>query len=198
MTHLQRLLAEQLAHVSLPAPVLYLRLRSLETQKLRGETGSLLPTEQAAGDSLQQMMERLGARLGVQQVLQVQARSEHRPERMQAWQALSDATQLSATAASGARTGAQNNFRQEVLYPTWLLATPQKLVVRGQCPYYPSPLTLLAGPQRLEADGWGGTDCVLRDYFLARSEQAGLLWIYRQRLAGPGADADWYLHGLFA
>jgi protein ImuB len=39
----------------------------------------------------------------------------------------------------------------------------------------------------------------LRDYFLARSEQAGLLWIYRERLSGPGADAapNWYLHGLF-
>lgn len=200
MNHLQRLLAEQLAHVSLPAPVLYLRLRSLETQKLRAATGSLLPTEQATGDSLQQMLERLSARLGAQQVLQVQARSEHRPERMQAWQALSDAAQLSAVATSGGRTGAQKNFKQEALYPTWLLATPQKLAVRGQRPHYPGPLTLLAGPQRLEAGGWGGADCALRDYFLARSEQAGLLWIYRERLAGPGADADanWYLHGLFA
>lgn len=200
MTHLQRLLAEQLAHISLPAPVLYLRLRSLETEKLRAATGSLLPTEQATGDSLQQMMERLSARLGVQQVLQVQARSEHRPERMQAWQALLDATQLSPAAAGRARAGDKENFKPEALYPTWLLATPQKLVVRGQRPHYPGPLTLLAGPQRLEADGWGGTDCALRDYFLARNEQAGLLWIYRERLTGPGADAgpNWYLHGLFA
>ena len=200
MTHLQRLLAEQLARISLPAPVLYLHLRSLETEKLRAATGSLLSTEQAAGDSLQQMMERLSARLGAQQVLQGQARCEHRPERMQAWQALLDATQLSTVAASGARAGDKKNFKHEALYPTWLLATPQKLVVRGQRPHYPGPLTLLAGPQRLEADGWGGTDCALRDYFLARSEQAGLLWIYRQRLTGPGADAgpNWYLHGLFA
>lgn len=200
MTHLQRLLAEQLAHISLPAPVLYLRLRSLETEKLCAATGGLLLTEQAAGDSLQQMLERLSARLGAQQVLQVQARSEHRPEWMQAWQALLDATQLTPAAASSARAGDKKSFKPEALYPTWLLATPQKLVVRGQRPHYPGPLTLLAGPQRLEAGAWGGTDCALRDYFLARSEQAGLLWIYRERLAGPGADADanWYLHGLFA
>lgn len=200
MTHLQRLLAEQLAHISLPAPVLYLRLRSLETEKLRAATGSLLPTEQATGDSLQQMLERLSARLGAQQVLQVQARSEHRPERMQAWQALLDAAQLSTVRVGGARVTDKKSFKQEALYPTWLLATPQKLAVRGQRPHYPGPLTLLAGPQRLEAGGWGGTDCALRDYFLARSEQAGLLWIYRERLAGPGPDADanWYLHGLFA
>lgn len=200
MIHLQRLLAEQLAHISLPAPVLYLHLRSLETEQLRAATASLLSTEQAAGDSLQQMVERLSARLGAQQVLQGQVRCEHRPERMQAWQALLDATQLTPAAASSARAGDKKNFKQEALYPTWLLATPQKLVVRGQRPHYPGPLTLLAGPQRLEADGWGGTDCALRDYFLARSEQAGLLWIYRERLAGVGADAgpNWYLHGLFA
>jgi len=66
----------------------------------------------------------------------------------------------------------------------------------------------LAGPQRLEAAWWeqagdaarpAGEGCALRDYFLARSEQAGLLWIYRERLRGPGVDAapNWYLHGLF-
>ena len=31
-----------------------------------------------------------------------------------------------------------------------------------------------------------GEGSALRDYFLARSEQAGLLWIYRERLAGQG------------
>jgi protein ImuB len=50
----------------------------------------------------------------------------------------------------------------------------------------------------------------LRDYFLARSEQAGLLWIYRERLTGAQQEAalarrladgheasHWYLQGLF-
>lgn len=79
------------------------------------------------------------------------------------------------------------------------------MAVHRNAPLYQGPLTLLAGPQRLEAGWWGGGDCALRDYFLARSEQMGLLWIYRERLAGPGragqradADAGWYLHGLFA
>ena len=53
-----------------------------------------------------------------------------------------------------------------------------------------------------EAAWWGGADCALRDYFLARSEQLGLLWIYRERLSAAAAtadvDASWYLHGLFA
>ena len=43
----------------------------------------------------------------------------------------------------------------------------------------------------------------LRDYFVARSEQAGLLWIYRERLSASQAADDaaaagyWYLQGLF-
>jgi protein ImuB len=42
----------------------------------------------------------------------------------------------------------------------------------------------------------------LRDYFLARSEQAGLLWIYRERLTAGRLETDkpaghWYLHGVF-
>jgi protein ImuB len=37
---------------------------------------------------------------------------------------------------------------------------------------------------------------VMRDYFIARSAQAGLLWIYRERRAD--ATLSWFLHGIFA
>ena len=67
MQHLQRLMAEQLQRVNLPAPVLHLRLRSLQTQALAGESLSLLPEDQRQGDSLLQLLERLSARLGPQQ-----------------------------------------------------------------------------------------------------------------------------------
>ena len=36
----------------------------------------------------------------------------------------------------------------------------------------------------------------LRDYYMARSPGAGLVWIYCERLGAQGAV--WYLHGLFA
>ena len=72
--------------------------------------------------------------------------------------------------------------------------------MRRDCPLYQGPLTLLAGPQRIEAAWWGVM--ALRDYFLAHSAQAGLLWIYRERLTARGIDGDkqagaWYLHGVF-
>jgi protein ImuB len=197
MQHLQRLLGEQLAQVTLPAPVLYLRLRSLQTQPLGGESHSLLPEEVRKGDSLHQMLERLGARLGREQILSVQAQARHRPEHMQAW------TPWAAAPAPRARE-APAEYAHAPLLPTWLLEPPQPLAVQQHCPQYQGPLTLLAGPQRLET-GWLEGDLALRDYFVARSAQAGLLWIYRERLALAGekkasADADlrWFLHGLFA
>jgi protein ImuB len=38
----------------------------------------------------------------------------------------------------------------------------------------------------------------VRDYFIARSEEVGLLWIYRERLAADQAQPRWFLHGIYA
>ena len=210
--HLLRLAGEQLAQVTLPAPVHSLSLRTLETQKLVGDTASLLLEARRPGDGLQQLLERLSARLGAQQVLQLQHCLDHRPEKMQRWQPAVNASQFIAN--NPAKTGAKalKASNNSVLYPSWLLATPRPLALHQQQPHHQGLLTLVAGPQRLEAGWWEASDCALRDYFLARSQQSGLLWIYRERLSGQvsaaagassgvgqGADADahWYLHGLF-
>ncbi len=97
--------------------------------------------------------------------------------------------------------------------PCWLLGQALALPVDAKArPLYQGPLRLLAGPERIEAAWW---DCeisgpqdhpregprnpsdklALRDYFLAQSEHAGLLWIYRERRPAPGA-AQWFLHGI--
>jgi protein ImuB len=194
MQHVQRLLGEQLARVNLPAPVLYLRLRSLQTQALAGESHSLLPEDQRKGDSLHQMLERLGARLGSEQVQWVRPQQRHLPEQMQAWRPWTSAPESRAQVAVPPP--------QTLALPTWLLTQPQLLQQKQHCPQYHGPLTLLAGPQRLET-GWLEGEPALRDYFVARSTQAGLVWIYRERLAEGGqkktsAELRWFLHGLFA
>jgi protein ImuB len=197
MAHLQRLLSEHLARVSLEAPAVTLRLCTQETAPLAGATTSLLPDELCPGDSWQQMLERLVARLGPQNVLQTQACADHRPEQMQQWRSAVPQATAAATKPVGIN-------RMDVLYPSWLLETPLKLALRGNCPLYQGPLSLLAGPQRLEAGWWDaaqGAGLALRDYFIARSEQAGLLWIYRERPLAerqPQDEVNWYLHGLFA
>ena len=183
MAHLARLLSEQLARVTLPAPVLHLRMRTLQTQRLAGESISLLPDDVRAGDSLHQLLERLSARLGPEQVRSVHLHADHRPEHMQSWCAATDAP------------GGMNGMNlKDALYPTWLLAMPLRLTVHQGLPQHQGPLTLLTGPQRLEA-GWLEGEAALRDYYVARSAKAGLLWVYRERL---GVQAFWYLHGIFA
>ena len=197
MAHLARLLSEQLARVTLPAPVLHLRMRSLQTQPLAGESISLLPEDVRHGDSLHQLLERLSARLGPEQVRSVQLHADHRPERMQSWCAAVGATQSGAACAHSTGAGGRfdsKNVPQNALYPTWLLAMPMRLTVHQGLPQHQGPLTLLAGPQRLEA-GWLEGEAALRDYYVARSAKAGLLWVYRERL---GVQAFWYLHGIFA
>jgi len=183
ISHLQRLLAERLGQVMLPAPVLSLRLRSLETQALQGQSVSLLPDEQPLGDTLAQLLERLSARLGADKVLRLYALADHRPEQMQAWLPAVGGDNASATTAvhhqfdknileliasghlktwatgqksiekSGRKPGSTAGWAS-ALYPTWLLAEPLPLLVARQQPHYQGPLTLLAGPQRLEAGWW--------------------------------------------
>ncbi len=206
MQHLARLLGEHLAQVSLPAPVLYLRLRSLQTQPLAGESMSLLPDDVRHGDSRHQLLERLSARLGSEQVRSATLLADHRPECMQSWQAAADVAASShQTGATRERPGEairlhSTHGTQGVQYPSWLLATPVRLHVQQGLPQYHGPLTLLAGPQRLES-GWLDDleHCALRDYYVARSAVAGLVWVYRERLDGPPPTRSaWYLHGLFA
>ena len=104
------------------------------------------------------------------------------------------------------------DVKTEALFPTWLLRQPLKLASKAGAPQYQGPLVKLAGPQRLEATGWlmsGKADQAdippaLRDYFIYRSSQGVLLWIYSERLALAGQNArqsdwhDWYLQGVFA
>ena len=216
MQHLQRLLSEQLARVTLPAPVLHLRMRSLQTQALAGESRSLLPEDLRLGDSLHQLLERLSARLGSQQVQRVELQADHCPERTQRWHPATEAEpfQPSPRSKNATKSGAAHAIQTRTkplfdtsflahadLYPTWLLNTPLRLVVLEGVPQYQGHLDLLAGPQRLET-GWleGEETAAMRDYFVARSKAAGLIWVYRERLTGRGDSrkSHWYLHGLFA
>ena len=90
------------------------------------------------------------------------------------------------------------------LYPTWLRPKPLRLDVHRHVPHYLGPLRRLTRARRVEAGWWAAAGPALRDYFIARSEGAGLVWIYRER---PQSLAEatqytqeyrWYLHGFYA
>jgi protein ImuB len=148
------------------------------------------------GERLHELVERLSVRLGAEQVRWPQMLADHRPEHRQRWVSARDVQGQSVASPVGS---------QDALLPTWLLPEPLPLrVVQGQ-PYFQGPLQTLTSPQRIEG-GWWDTEAtdgaVLRDYFVARSAQSGLLWIYRERArAAPVADdaaERWFLHGAYA
>jgi protein ImuB len=193
MKHLRRLAAEQLARASLAAPANHLRLRTLETVPWGGITTSLLPEDNKPGEKLHQLVERLSVRLGADKVRMAKAVADHRPERMQEWVA-------ARGAVAGVAAPTQPAREEELLYPTWLLREPVRLQVKGDKPWYQGPLQLLTRARRLEGAWWdaGLHEPVLRDYFIARSEAAGLLWVFRERLSAEQERARWFLHGLYA
>ena len=201
ISHLRRLVGEHLSRASLAAPANHLRLRSLETLPWGGASKSLLPEDPGKGEKLHQLIERLSVRLGEGGVVVPLARADHRPECMQTW--TSAASALKDPPPSGKK---QQAMPCDGIYPAWLLPAPLRLEVRGEKPCYHGPLRLLAGPQRLET-GWWDVDRqppALRDYFIARSEEAGLLWIYRERLTPHRNESQepgpvrWFLHGVYA
>jgi protein ImuB len=229
LRHVARLVSEHLAQQQLPAPVHSLTLQSLVTEKLidsAAATGSLLMEARQQGDSAVKLIERLSARLGDANVLAWQPLADHRPELMQRWVSArsvmpsaikSVATHAGITSAgskkyiknsSETRPANLSTTRTEALYPTWLLPDPVQLATFGNSPVYQGKLQRLAGPQRLEATGWLMKSCeadkppAIRDYFIYRSQQGALLWIYSERLVITSAASvqprAWYLHGFFA
>lgn len=191
--HLCRLLAEHLARVVLLAPVGDLELLADEVQPLEEASASLLPDDVRHGEVLHLVLERLAARLGPDKVLRPVLQEDHRLEWMCRWQTAGQALpRKPALCASLAQ-------------PTFVLPKPLKLAMRGERPVYQGELTLLAGPQRVEGGWWDRDEAageirnVVRDYWVALSGHAGLLWVFQTRLPKPGkASTAWYLHGHFA
>ncbi len=203
--HLRRLVGEHLSRATLAAPANHLRLRTLETLSLDGASRSLLPEENAKGERLHQLIERLSVRLGPGNVVVPLAQADHRPERMQIWKSAASSSNAALRSGSNSRT-VHNPLPCDGIYPSWLLPNPLRLEVHGEKPHYHGPLRLLAGPQRLETGWWDAqpNGPALRDYFVARSEEAGLVWVYRERLNPHSGSLDelapvrWYLHGVYA
>ena len=192
LEHLCRLLAEHLAKVELLAPVGDLQLEARERVSLDEKSASLLPDETQAGESLQLVLERIAARLGPERVLRPVLTDDHRLEWMQMWQPVPKPVPRKGIGPI--------NMPQ----PTWVLPEPLKLATRGHRPLYQGILHLLTGPHRVEGGWWhrlgegeqAKTGHVQRDYWVALSEHAGVLWVFQERLASD--ETAWYLHGVFA
>ena len=194
--HLTRLLAEHLAKVTLLAPVGDLALVATEVHALEGVSLSLLPETRPAGESLALVIERIAARLGPERVLRPVVLEDHRIEWMCHWQP--------APASLPHHSNRKRKRTVDIPQPTFVLPEPLRLATRGHRPLYQGVLQLLAGPHRVEGGWWDrtgdpsgpATRQVARDYWVALSEHAGVLWVFQTRLADD--ETAWFLHGTFA
>lgn len=174
-----RVLRERLERLSLAAPVESLALLAESPEPLPGREGGLFG-ETVAGEGVMLLIERLQARLGEAGVHAVAARAEHRPE-----------CASEPVAPGHGKAAAVPGPR-----PCWLLPQPQPLPEVGGRPQRDGPLTLLAGPERIESGWWDAGESaavgdVRRDYFVAISSRHEWLWVYRNH-------DGWFLQGFFS
>jgi protein ImuB len=175
--HFARLLRERLGALVLKALVEAIRLEAAELELLPEKNGSLLNDARAGGEEWLRLVERLQSRLGSEAVHGLRTHPDHRPEH----------AFRQVPLGTGNLDMTKNKNEMHGPRPLWLLDPPRRLA-EGE-------FSLLAGPERIESGWWDGAEAQ-RDYFIARTGEASLAWIYRQRGAEPGRS--WFLHGFFA
>lgn len=179
-------LGEVLNARRLRAPVHTLRLRCNGVEPLREDSADLFPTSDQQAESLGHLVERLQARLGREQVQRLLTAEDHRPE----------AAYRIATFESGSPSRTIAHRAGCLPRPIWLLPRPIPIGERNNRPFWRGPLTLLAGPERIESGWWDGRP-VQRDYFIATDENDHLLWLYRERPTEAGSRVGWFIQGRF-
>jgi protein ImuB len=184
---LGRLLWDRLEHISLPAPVIALGLRTGRIEPVVECKASLFSNRTRSGlkTGMAELVERLRGRLGTGGIHGVILVEEHRPEA--AWARLTDPLLQRSPSVPPASPWAHHR-------PLWILPSP--LLLRrttAGLPHYQDgePLRLDSGPERIESGWWDGGD-IGRDYYVASSVKGEKLWVYRDRV-----DLTWYLHGIF-
>jgi len=161
-----------LESIQLSEPLIGLTMEVQQTKAMQqhkqdlfaGAQGNLTPLE---------LVSLLQAKLGKQNVHGIRLGDDHRPEL---------ANQLGEPLK---RYGTQYNKllqQPQPLRPSLLLPTPMPLTEKSH---------IVHGPERIVSGWWDG-QAVMRDYFIARSEQGRWLWIYRTQ------QQQWFVHGFFS
>jgi protein ImuB len=186
VSHWLRLVRERFAMTSLETPVVAIKLRADQLHPYQEENESFFPCAETGGKKWDGLMDRLTSRLGEGNVFSIALKDDHRPE--VAWQ-IGAFLQKAVPAKKRAASPLPPLLKSR---PTWLLREPRSLAVVNERPQHHGPLTILAGPERIET-GWWDNKPVARDYFIARNPRQEVCWIFRDYKLGK----RWYLHGMF-
>ena len=201
LDHLTTLLRERLARTELPCAAIEIAIASGRVVPLASRNLAFLPDSAGQAESASRFVERLNARLGANTICGLTPHADYRPER--AWRACQPGAAIDSTDVNVGENASRSPMSSRPLTrsltrPLWLLTMPRPLRETSETNAAPhdhegGPLSLLAGPERIEAGWWDGQH-VARDYFVARNQAQSLLWIYRER----NVAARWYVHGFFS
>ena len=191
LQHLTLLLATHFDKLSIPAPVVAIKIEVKKFDAFFAKTDSLLKDEASglapySDSNLTQFMEQLQARLGENHVKSVSSEAQHCPEYSSLQIDYKEKPNRGGRVAMPTEVSANPR-------PLWLLQNPKQLNINKGRLFYRKPITIVSGPERIETHWWSGID-VCRDYYVARELGGSKLWIYKEK-----SDAGiWYLHGIFA
>ena len=189
---------EQLQRAPLPGPVTAIELAIESLCEYVPPPNGLpgwLPDPRAQAEDRLRLIDRLAARLGRERVSTIGVRADHRPEEAWTSAVVSDGDASARNVKAGSRTTAASSPTTAAHArprPAWLLDRPRALITRDEQPAHHGPLTMLAGPERIQS-GWWDNKPVDRDYFVARNPLGETCWIYREL----DTAKRWYLHGVF-
>ncbi|AKI02405.1 nucleotidyltransferase/DNA polymerase involved in DNA repair [Hoeflea sp. IMCC20628] len=172
---------------------------------------------QAAGQGHDALVDRLGARLGLERVQRFVLADTHIPERSFGRQPVAHL----GGAGSGTRRSAMGNAMlasapySEIsdgvtTRPLILFDRPELLQTIAEVPDGPPfrfrwrgvshEVVRSEGPERIACEWWrDGRGARTRDYFRVEDHQGYRFWLFRHGLYGRETDDPcWYMHGLFA
>ncbi|MFC5440101.1 Y-family DNA polymerase [Rhodanobacter ginsenosidimutans] len=179
----------RLDQVQLPEPVLAMRLIARELPPFVPAGRDLFDDRPANALPIDQLRERLRARLGDRAVHQLDSTTDPRPERAQSIAGNPCRSGFSRDASQSASASKASRLKPLLQSigprPTWLLDRP--IPLRGTEP------RILAGPERLETGWWDGGE-VCRDYYVVETSLGQYAWAF----CAPGEQAGWMLQGWFA
>ncbi len=176
--HLMKLLQEHIDNVKLMSPVNAITIRVEDVLALGAINLDFFEKSRDTHLNLEQLLERLTARLGKRAVSGVGLNADHRPEK--------------AFLLGGFDPSQSDKHGGCPPRPLWFLPQAQALAVINHTPFYQGLLHLALGPERIETGWWDGLD-VMRDYYVAQNPLGSRFWIYQDR-----RSQNWFLQGIFS
>jgi protein ImuB len=168
------------------------RLDVTQADRLPPQQGGMAADpESQVEDKLSLLIDHLGSRLGLENVLRVHPNDTHIPER----------AMVMKPAAQSAEWDSDALMRPLLMLPCAEPADVMAMVPEGPPRQFhwrgvAYQVANAEGPERLRPEWWRDEKSGTRDYYTVEDEDGRRFWLYRD---GPyGADARWFVHGVYA